>query len=96
MSKWLRDFLPKTYEDKFRAADSVDEILLASRDYVGEGLKHPRKDNIKEFARGTVKLRIGKNDYIADVIVATTKGGSMVLYDLVNIQPTKINERKQT
>ena len=95
-SKWLRDFLPKTYEDKFRAADSVDEILLASRDYVGEGLKHPRKDNIKEFARGTVKLRIGKNDYIADVIVATTKGGSMVLYDLVNIQPTKINERKQT
>jgi len=94
-SKWLRDNSPEIYADKFRATDSVDEILLASRDYVGEGQKHPRKDNITEFARGTVQMRIGENDYTADVVVAVTKSGSMVLYDLVNILPTEIDAKKQ-
>lgn len=95
-TRWLRDSTPDIYADKFRAAANMDEVLLAARDYVGEGLKHPRKDNIKEFARGTVQLRVGKNDYIADVVVGTTAGGKLVLYDLVNILPTTITEKKQS
>ena len=65
-SQYLRDYEPSVYADKLRSTDHADEILLASRDYIGEGLNHPRKDNIREFSRGTVQLRIGGNDYITE------------------------------
>ena len=94
-SKWLRDNSPTKYADKFRATNNADELIAASSNWIGEGLKHPRKDNIKEFARGTVLMRIGKNDYSADVVVGTTKNGSMVLYDIVNITSTTIKEKSQ-
>lgn len=94
-SKWLRDNSPVAYADKLRATNNTDEILGATQGWVGEGLKHPRTDNIKEFARGSVLLRIGGNDYTADVVVGTTKGDSMVLYDIVNLQPTSIKEKSR-
>lgn len=37
--------------------------------------------------RGTVLLRVGANDYTADVVVGTRKNGNMVLYDVLNLQP---------
>ena len=94
-SKWMRDNAPVEYADKFRATNNADEILDATQGWVGEGLKHPRKDNIKEFARGRVLLRIGGNDYNAEVVVGTTKGNSMLLYDIVNLQPTSIKEKSR-
>lgn len=84
---------PQLFADKLRATNNADELLLASRDWVNEGLNHPRKDNIQEFARGTVQLRIGESDYTASVVVATRKNGDMLLYDLLNLKPTEINEK---
>lgn len=92
-SQWLYRNDENTYADKFRATANADEIIQASRDYVNEGLKHPRKDNIRDFARGTVQLRIGANDYVADVVVGTTSRGEMLLYDIVNLKPAQIQER---
>lgn len=94
-TKWLARNDRETYADKFRSANYADEIILASRDYINEGLRHERKDNIRDFARGTVQLRVGENDYTAEVIVGTTSGGNMLLYDIVNLQPTKIQERSR-
>lgn len=94
-SKWLKDNSPEEYADKFRATNNADEILYATQNWVNEGLNHPRTDNIIEFARGDVLIKVGKNDYMADVVVATTKGGSQVLYDIVNMVPTEIIEKSQ-
>ena len=96
--EWLRsksaEKLLKTdnqaFLDKVNAFENADELLKASRDYIGEAVKHKRKDSFVEFARGTVAFKVGENGYEADVIVGTTKTGAAVLYDLVNIQHKKI------
>ena len=84
------------YADKVNAFGVADELLQASRDYVGEEIKHTRKDSFREFARGTVNFRVGANGYSADVVVGTTKNGAAVLYDIVDIQPIKITEAPNT
>lgn len=83
------------YLDKLRATDNADEILRASRNYVNEALLHPRKDNISQFARGDVLLRIGENDYTAEVIIGTNENGNMLLYDVIRLSPTTIKERNK-
>jgi len=93
-TKWLGRNDKSAYADKFRASSNVDEIILASHGYINEGLKHARKDNIKDFARGGVLLRIGTTDYSADVIVGTTANGDMLLYDIVNLQRTNIQQKR--
>lgn len=85
--KWLYSHDPQLHSDKLRATNNADEILLATTDWVNEGLNHPRKDSIADFARGTVLLRVGANDYTADVVVGTRKNGNMVLYDVLNLRP---------
>lgn len=85
--KWLYSHDPQLHSDKLRATNNADEILLATTDWVNEGLNHLRKDSIADFARGTVLLRVGTNDYTADVVVGTRKNGNMVLYDVLNLQP---------
>lgn len=95
-TKRLRKADGSAYANKLRAAANADEIILASRNYVNEGLKHSREDNIKDFARGTVQLRVGASDYTADVVVGTTAGGEMLLYDIVNLQKTVIQGNKKS
>ena len=91
-SRTLLRTLPKIYANKLRATNNADEILKASRNYVNEALKHPRKDNIQEFARGNVLLRIGKNDYRAEVIVGKRANGNLIMYDIIGFQPTNIKK----
>lgn len=93
--KWLAKNDKSLYADKFRATNYADEIILASRGYINEGLKHARKDNIRDFARGKVLLRVGSSDYSADVVVGKTSSGTMLLYDIVNLEGTKIEERSK-
>lgn len=62
---------------------------------MSEGLNHPRKDAIADFARGSVLIRVGGNNYSADVVVGTRKNGSMILYDILNLQPTAITEKRR-
>lgn len=67
-----------------------------ARNYVGERIKHQRKDNFVEFARGTVDFRFAENGYTADIIVGTTKSGAAVLYDIVNLKRKKIASTPDT
>ena len=83
---------PQMYADKLRATDNADEILRATRNWVNEALLHPRADAIIDFARGEVLLRIGSNDYNAQVIVGNRGKGGLLLYDIINLSPTTIQE----
>ena len=92
--QWLYNNDRQLHTDKLRATDNADEILTATTDWVNEGLGHPRKDNIADFARGTVLLRVGGRDYSADVVVGTRENGSMLLYDVLNLQTTSFKKRE--
>lgn len=92
--QWLYNNDPKLHADKLRATNNADEILQATTGWVNEGLNHPRKDRIVDFARGKVLLRVGGNDYTADVVVGTRKNGSMALYDVLNLQPTSFKAKE--
>ena len=93
-TKWLRESDPQTYADKYRTLNNSDEIILAYKEYINEGLKHSRKDNIVGFARGSVQLRVGTNDYEATVIIGNTGANEMLLYDVIDIKATKIKSRQ--
>ncbi len=95
-SKYLRDNKGNIYEDKFRSANHIDDIVLASTNYINEDLKHKRKDNFKEFARGDVLIRVGKNDYSAKVIIGFTSSNQMVLYDIVDFMPANLIIKKES
>ena len=88
------DTLMKTdsqaFIDKANTFENANELLQASKDYIGEKAKHRRKDKFVEFARGVVSFVADGRGYAADIIVGTTKSGAAVLYDLVNIQNKKI------
>ncbi len=92
--KWLYNNDPQLRADKLRATDNADEILRATTDWVNEGLDHPRKDKIAYFARGNVLLRVGGNGYTAEVVVGTRESGSMLLYDILNLQPASFTEKE--
>ena len=82
------------YTDKFKSAGGLDDIILASTNYINEAMNHTRNDNFKEFARGDVLLRIGKNDYSANVIIGFTSGNQMVLYDVIGFKPANFALKK--
>ena len=86
----------QVFDDKLRAAGNLDEAVRASTDYVNEEIKHPRKDNIKEFARGRVLMRVGQNDYNAEVVVGYTQNGETLLYDIVNFKPDTFSVKERT
>lgn len=93
-TKFLRSNDGTIYEDILKSANNLDDVILASTNYVNEDLKHTRKDKIKEFARGDVLIRVGGNDYSAKVIIGFTNGNNMVLYDIVEFTPTKFQIKK--
>ena len=81
------------FADKLRATNNADEIVQAARNWVNEALLHPRKDAIIDFARGEVLMRIGRNDYAAQVIVGNRENSGLLLYDVINLSPVSIQER---
>lgn len=83
----------KIYLDKLRMSNNIDEILKASDNYVNEEPKHSRKDGLKDFARGNVNLRIGNSDYAAEIIIGNN-GKKLYLYDVINLRPITIKERR--
>lgn len=94
-SKYLRDNNNSAYYDKMSVTNNADELLQSNRDYVNEDLKHERNDSIKSFGRGKILFKVGDNTYSADMVVGKKADSSMVLYDIVNMQPEKFNEKKQ-
>jgi|GEM_PF-380923 len=95
-SQYLKNTKDKKiiFEDKLQSANNLDEIILASTNYINEDLRHERKDNFKEFARGDVFLRIGERDYSAKVIVGFTEGNQMVLYDVIDFESAHFQIKK--
>lgn len=77
-----------------RMANNIDEVITANRNYVNEELKHLRKDNITDFGRTDIKIRVGNNDYTAEVLVGMKKNGKLVFYDVVNITPDSFDIKK--
>ena len=94
-SRHLREHDPDVFKAKMRATNNLNEVLVASRDYVSEAPSHERKDDIHQFSRGNVLLRIGGNDYQADVVVATKTDNTLLLYDMLDFKKTLINEKKK-
>ncbi len=52
--------------------------------------KHHRKDRLIGFVRGKVQIRVGNNDYVADVILADDKKIGLIFYDIINLNKTTI------
>lgn len=93
-SKWLRRNDSNVLADKFRATNNADEILVAAKNWVNEKPRHPRSDDIRDFGRGYVLLRIGSKDYSAEVVVGILKNGTLRLHDLVQIEPTSFIKKE--
>lgn len=93
-SQWLYNNDRPLYEDKMRAADNADELLLTAEGYVSETPKHPRKDKVANFSRGTVRLSVGGKDYSAEVVTGGFRSGRVFLYDIVNIRPISIQKSR--
>jgi len=81
------------------SAENVNKIFgfeINKGANVNEDLKHSRSDNIKEFARGDVLIRVGENDYSAQVIIGFTNSQNMVLYDVVDFEKTDFELKRKT
>ena len=85
---------PDVYADKLRASAKIDEITQASTDYVNEAPDHERVDDIVGFGRGNVLMRIGNNDYKAEVVIGNRKDGGAIFYDVVKVEPTSFAEKE--
>ena len=94
-TKWLRNNKADVYQDKMRLLNHPVDVILATTNYVNEGLKHPRKDSIVDFARGNLLLDILGNKYEANVVIGFTKYGMCELYDIVNMKPTTFEYKKE-
>lgn len=71
-------------------ANNLDEIIKNQKNIRFESPKHTLKDNFTEFERSDVNVRVGNNDYNADVLVGITSTGRKVFYDVINLTPIKI------
>ena len=87
-SKSLSSYEPEVYADKMRTSPYLDTISQ-STEYKNEPPEHPRNDNIVSFDRGNVNLKIGENEYSADVLIGVKKDGRKLFYDLSNINKKK-------
>ncbi len=91
----LRKNNQAVYKDKMRLSAHPQDIIYATTDYVNEAPKHPRKDNIIDFARGNLLIDIMGKKYSAEVVIGFMKSGICELHDVVNISPTDFEIKKE-
>lgn len=77
----------EAYADKMRMASNLDEIIKTVDEVYREPAHHK---NAEAFNRGKIKVMIGPNAYEADVLTAIRADEREIFYDIVNVQPTKI------
>ena len=92
----LRKKNPQVYKDKMRVAGHTQDIVYATTEYVNEGLKHPRNDDIVDFARGNVLIDVSGRQYTAKAVIGFTESGTCRLYDIVRMTPTQFEYKKET
>lgn len=85
----LKSYDLAKYADKMRMTNNIDEIVQNSYDTRNESAKH---NNFPSFNRSYIDVRIGNNDYRIEVVTGISKANEEILYDIVNIQPTKIKD----
>ena len=94
-TKWLKNNDSQVYQDKMRLAGHTQDIVYATTDYINEGLKHPRKDNIIDFARGNILIDVLGRKYSAEVVIGFTKKGICELHDIVRLTSTNFEYKKE-
>lgn len=77
----------EAYADKMRIASNLDEIIKTADEVYREPAHHK---NAEAFNRGKIKVMVGPNAYEADVLTAIRADEREIFYDIVNVQPTKI------
>lgn len=77
----------EAYADKMRMASNLDEIIKTADEVYREPAHHK---NAEAFNRGKIKVMIGPNAYEADVLTSIRADEREIFYDIVNVQPTKI------
>jgi hypothetical protein len=55
-------------------------------------INHPRKDKIRSFNRGKIRIKVGDNSYSADVVTGILASGRELFYDIVTLKPETIIE----
>lgn len=91
-SQYMQNKLKRFFIDKMRMAGNLEEIVNVGDGYTWEDIKHSRKDKLIGFVRGNVQIRVGNNDYIADIVLADDKTKGLIFYDIVNMNSTAIKE----
>lgn len=84
-TKYIRKNDVQKYNDKMNLLNHPYELVYATTNYINEAPLHKRKDNIVDFARGSVLMMVGNRKYAADVVVAVTRTGKCELYDVVGL-----------
>lgn len=79
----------KNIHEQKIAEENSKNLSQNAKDYNREDAEHDRKDNIIEFERGNITLKIGKNEYIADVVIGVKDNGGKKFYDITNIENKK-------
>jgi hypothetical protein len=87
---------PTIFKDKMRMAANLDEIIAQADSITSEAATHERKDAIQSFNRGEIDIRVGQNDYKANVLTAVFPDTHEIFYDVVGIQPIKIKASAET
>lgn len=93
-SKYLEKNEKQKYYDKMRLSAHPQDIIYATTNYINEGLKHSRTDNIVDFARGELLFDSNGNKYSAEVVIGFTNKGLCEMYDIVNITPINFEYKK--
>lgn len=91
-SQYMQSRLKRFFIDKMRMARNLEEIVNEGDGYTWEDIKHYRKDKLIGFVRGNVQIRVGNNDYIADIVLANDKTKGLIFYDIVNMKSTVIKK----
>ena len=87
-SVYLRDKSPEIYRDKMETAPHLD-VISQNTEFQNAPPDHARTDNIVSFDKGRVNLKIGGNDYSAEVVIGVKDDGNKVFYDIVGMDANK-------
>ena len=65
------------------------DVISQNTEFQNVPPDHARTDNIVSFDKGRVNLKIGGNDYSAEVVIGVKDDGNKVFYDIVRMDANK-------
>ena len=76
--------------------EDIEDLTLAETERTLTESEQTLAALLGTFARGRVLMRVGQNDYNAEVVVGYTQTGEMLLYDIVNFKPDTFSVKERT